>query len=175
MKVIGIDPGVRGLAWSMWEGNKLIDGGVTDLCAGSQDNYNTISDKDCLNRILKWFHMFGSKFMLFKPDVVVMEEQRVVQTDKRKGRMVGVLWALSILFGAICNDIRWVSPRMVKMRFGIAKKNYVANKKASVEMFKKLHPEVLEMECFKGLSPKHQGDLADACWMALFILINQPQ
>lgn len=172
-RLIGIDPGIRGIAVVFLEGSVLKDGSVDDLCAGTTKNYYTLGDKECLDRLGNWFDSKFNWFKQFNPDAIVIEQQCVRQTDMKKGRMIGVMWALTTMCKMVCKNIYWVAPSTYKKHFGLATGNYQKNKEQARQKLEEIHGAALQQDPrWQQLSKKHQGDLADAYFMTMFYFIS---
>lgn len=172
--VLGIDPGVRGMAWALCEipSGKLVNGNVSDLCAGTNKNYYTLTDRELLNLIFQWWKSHRVLFKEMKPEYIILESQRVYQGSKHKGRMMLVLGILSTL----CNEIVrldrlvWKEPRQIKQAFGLCRGSHGANKEAVVAHFEQMERDtiLLNYAAYMKLSPKQRSDLADAYFLSKY-------
>ena len=154
MIVIGIDPGIRNLGWSVY-----------DTSAGhflSFGRYDLLKDQPKAKHtkyayLVKCF-VDASKDVFDKADAVCIEIQMMAKFKVIATAFQCFFWEKS----------HEVSPRSVRCHFDISTKNYAKNKKASVDIVPSLSISTQNKHWFQRFDKKKRDDVADAMLIALY-------
>lgn len=151
MRLLGIDPGMRNLAFVAMENGKVENYGRIDIFGGTPIDRGTV-----YRRIDEWCVTMKSIFEW--ADLVVIEKQFV----DRKVVLSECLIVIQTVLQERSVGKNIVVPAMsIKRYFDTYKGNHVANKKASVELVRTMW----ELDLTHN---KKVDDLADAYLLALF-------
>ncbi len=154
MIVVGIDPGIRNLGWSVYD---------TDKCHFlSFGRYDLLKDQPKAKHtkyaeLVKDF-VDASRDVFDIADAICIEIQ-----------MMAKFKVISTAFQCFFWDkAHRVSPRSVRCHFGISTKKYSTNKKASVNIVPSLPISQKNKNWFQRFDKKKRDDVADAMLIALY-------
>ncbi len=154
MIVIGIDPGIRNLGWSVY-----------DTTAGhflSFGRYDLLKDQPKAKHtkyayLVKSF-VDASANVFDKADAICIEIQMMAKYKVIATAFQCFFWGKS----------HEVSPRSVRCHFDISKKNYAKNKKASVDIIPSLPISTQNKHWFQRFDKNKRDDVAEAMLIALY-------
>ena len=154
MIVIGIDPGIKNLGWSVYDTEKchFLSFGRYDLTKDQPKNKHTkYADlvKDFIDASKEVFEM---------ADAVAIEMQMMA-------RFKVIETAFQCFF---YEKAHRVSMRSVRCHFDISTKKYSTNKKASIEIVPSLQISSQNKRWFASFDKKKRDDVADAMLLALY-------
>lgn len=154
MIVIGIDPGIKNLGWSVYDTEKchFLSFGRYDLTKDQPKNKHTkYADlvKDFIDASKEVFEM---------ADAIAIEMQ-----------MIAKMKVISTAFQCFFYEkAHRVSMRSVRCHFDISTKKYSTNKKASIEIVPSLQISSQNKRWFASFDKKKRDDVADAMLLALY-------
>lgn len=154
MIVIGIDPGIKNLGWSVYDTEKchFLSFGRYDL---TKDQPKTKHTKYA--DLVKDF-IDASKEVFEMADAVAIEMQMMA-------RFKVIETAFQCFF---YEKAHRVSMRSVRCHFDISTKKYSTNKKASIEIVPSLQISSQNKRWFASFDKKKRDDVADAMLLALY-------
>jgi len=154
MIVIGIDPGIKNLGWSVYDTEKchFLSFGRYDL---TKDQPKTKHTKYA--DLVKDF-IDASKDVFAMADAVAIEIQMIA-------KMKVIETAFQCFF---YEKAHRVSMRSVRCHFDISTKKYSTNKKASIEIVPSLQISSQNKRWFASFDKKKRDDVADAMLLALY-------
>lgn len=159
MIVVGIDPGIKNLGWSVYDTEKchFLSFGRYDLTKDQPKNKHTkYADlvKDFVN---------ASKSVFDMADAVCIEIQMIA-------KMKVIETAFQCFF---YEKAHRVSMRSVRCYFDISTKKYSTNKKASIDIVPSLPISSQNKNWFAAFDKKKRDDVADAILIALYWSLNK--
>lgn len=154
MIVIGIDPGIKNLGWSVYDTEKchFLSFGRYDL---TKDQPKTKHTKYA--DLVKDF-IDASRDVFAMADAVAIEIQMIA-------KMKVIETAFQCFF---YEKAHRVSMRSVRCHFDISTKKYSTNKKASIEIVPSLQISSQNKRWFASFDKKKRDDVADAMLLALY-------
>jgi len=154
MIVIGIDPGIKNLGWSVYD---------TSSCHFlSFGRYNLLKDQPKAKHtkyayLVKAF-IDASKDVFDMADAVCIEIQMMAKFKVIATAFQCFFWDKS----------HEVSMRSVRCHFDISTKKYATNKKASIDIVPSLPISTQNKQWFARFDKKKRDDVADAMLLALY-------
>jgi Holliday junction resolvasome RuvABC endonuclease subunit len=154
MIVIGIDPGIKNLGWSVYDTEKchFLSFGRYDLTKDQPKNKHT-KYADLVKDFID-----ASKDVFAMADAVAIEMQMMA-------RFKVIETAFQCFF---YEKAHRVSMRSVRCHFDISTKKYSTNKKASIEIVPSLQISSQNKRWFASFDKKKRDDVADAMLLALY-------
>jgi Holliday junction resolvasome RuvABC endonuclease subunit len=152
--VIGIDPGIKNLGWSVYDTEKchFLSFGRYDLTKDQPKNKHT-KYADLVKDFID-----ASKDVFAMADAVAIEMQMMA-------RFKVIETAFQCFF---YEKAHRVSMRSVRCHFDISTKKYSTNKKASIEIVPSLQISSQNKRWFASFDKKKRDDVADAMLLALY-------
>ena len=154
MIIVGIDPGIRNLGYSVYdtEAKCFSAFGKIDLTENVDKKLKTKYAQLVKNVIDNRSDIFGNF------DQIVIEIQMVAKFKTIATAFQCFFWGKS----------RLISPRAVRCHFGISTGNYKKNKRASIDIFPKLPISRENIDLFLSFPDTKKDDVADASLLALY-------
>jgi hypothetical protein len=154
MIVIGIDPGIKNLGWSVYDTEKchFLSFGRYDLTKDQPKNKHT-KYADLVKEFVN-----ASKSVFDMADAIAIEIQMIA-------KMKVIETAFQCFF---YEKAHRVSMRSVRCHFDISTKKYSTNKKASIEIVPSLPISSQNKNWFAHFDKKKRDDVADAMLLALY-------
>lgn len=167
-RILSIDPGIRGLAWTLIEKGKVIEGDVTDLCAKIDKDYNEVSNEEIIDLLIRWWKDNCDGFFTCGTRVVAIEKQLVLPHDTHKGRMIAVECMLAMKFKECGFKVHFQDPKAARRRIGVTGGTHRYKKQMVRERLEEVNSGLTEnVVGYDHFSPKNRGDVADAALTGL--------
>lgn len=159
MIVVGIDPGIKNLGWSVYDTEKchFLSFGRYDLTKDQPKNKHT-KYADLVRDFVD-----ASKSVFDLADAVCIEMQMIA-------KMKVIETAFQCFF---YEKAHRVSMRSVRCYFDISTKKYSTNKKASIGIVPSLPISSQNKNWFAAFDKKKRDDVADAILIALYWSLNK--
>lgn len=154
MIVVGIDPGIKNLGWSVYD---------TEKCHFlSFGRYNLTKDQP-KSKHTKYADLVKA-FIDMSSDVFEMADAVCIEMQ-----MIAKMKVIETAFYCLLYEkAHRVSMRSVRCHFDISTKKYSTNKKASINVVPSLPISSQNKSWFAGFDKKKRDDVADAILIALY-------
>jgi Holliday junction resolvasome RuvABC endonuclease subunit len=166
VSLIGIDPGARGIAYTVLKEGRLITGEVVDLL--QEKKYNKVSAVDISDLIMTWFeNTLRPQIEFHKPKVIAIERPY-------RGKMILVFGFLLGVLKYYCKEkdiqVLGILPSTYKKKLELCRGDYDKNKEAVIRFMTVREKSALEE--YVWADDKQKGDFADAYALSVYVAEN---
>jgi|TARA_B110000208_G_scaffold30344_1_gene39934 Holliday junction resolvasome RuvABC endonuclease subunit len=154
MIVLGIDPGIKNMGYSVYdtEAKCFLSFGKIDLTE-NVDKKNKTKYSHLVKKVID-----GRPDIFGNFDYIAIETQMIAKMKTVATAFQCFFWNKSVM----------VSPLALRKHFQISMGNYKKNKKASIDIFPKLPISQANIDLFNSFPDKKKDDVADASLIALY-------